>query len=238
MPSFRYGDKTYEYAVQFLDSRKKSISIYVLPDASVEVKAPAHATKQRIAETMTRRARWVVRNVEKMHLYRSQVLPREYISGETHFYMGRRYVLKVVPSDVNQVKLSRGRFVVQCKEVSREKVKALLEVWYKDHARQAFQKRLNAIAPNIEWLDGVPPMSVRAIKKQWGSCSPKGRISLNWNLVKAPVDCVDYVITHELCHLREHNHSKKFYALMDQHASGWKQIKGKLDGMSELLLNG
>jgi len=238
MPSFIYGDKRYEYSVQLLQSRKKSISIHVLPDATVEVKAPAHITKQKIVETMTKRARWVVRHVEKMHQHRAKVLPREYISGETHFYLGRRYVLKVVQSDVDHVKLIRGRFVVQCQETSRDKVKALLEGWYKEHAHQTFQKRLHVITSSIEWLDHAPPMTIRHMKKQWGSCSPLGRISLNWNLVKAPLDCIDYVITHELCHLQEHNHSKKFYALMKQYASGWKQIKEKLDGMSELLLSG
>jgi len=237
MPSFVYGDKTYEYSVQVLQSRKKSISIHVLPDASVEVKVPAHITKQKIIETMSKRARWIVTNVEKIQQHRSQVLPREYISGETHYYMGRRYVLKVVQSDVEQVKLSRGRFAVQCKEVSSSKVKALLEGWYKEHAHQVFERRLNARVSEMEWLDKAPPMTVRLMKKQWGSCSPKGRISLNWNLVKAPMDCIDYVITHELCHLKEHNHSKKFYALMDKLYPDWKPVKAKLDGMAEMLLN-
>jgi len=237
MPSFRYGDKTYEYSVQLLHSRKKSISIHVLPDASVEVKAPTHTSAQKIIEVMSKRARWVVRHVEKMQQQRSQVLPREYISGETHFYLGRRYVLKVVQSDVEQVKLSRGRFVIQCREVSKEKVKALLAGWYKEHAQQVFERRLKIVTGYIEWLDKTPPVAVREMKKQWGSCSSKGRISLNWHLVKASVECVDYVITHELCHLQEHNHSKKFYALMDRHHPDWRVMKTKLDGMAELLLN-
>jgi predicted metal-dependent hydrolase len=237
MPSFRYGDKTYEYSVQLLDSRKKSISIHVLPDATVEVKAPAHTSAQKVIETMSKRARWIVRHVEKIQQQRSLILPREYISGETHYYMGRRYVLKVVQSDVEQAKLTRGRFVVQCKEASKEKVKVLLAGWYKEHAHQVFDRRLKAIVSGMEWLDKAPPMTVRLMKKQWGSCSPRGRISLNWNLVKAPMDCIDYVITHELCHLQEHNHSKRYYTLMDRHTPEWRPIKAKLDGMSELLLN-
>jgi len=237
MPSFVYGDKRYEYSVQFLQSKKKSISIHVLPDASVEVKAPVHTSAQKVIETMSKRARWIVTNVEKVQQHRSQVLPREYISGETHFYLGRRYVLKVIQSDVDQVKLSRGCFVIQCSEVNMERVKALLADWYKEHARQLFERRLKLIAADIKWLDKPPPMTVRSMKKQWGSCSPKGRISLNWSLVKAPIDCIDYVITHELCHLGEHNHSKKFYALMGGQEPDWKPIKTKLDAMAELLLN-
>ena len=138
---------------------------------------------------------------------------------------------------VEQVKLSRGRFVVQCKELSPEKIKVLLDDWYKEHAHQVFVRRLKLITSGISWLNSEPPMTVRLMKKQWGSCSPKGRLSLNWNLVKAPMDCIDYVITHELCHLKEHNHSKQFYTLMEKHLLEWKPVKAKLDGIAELLLN-
>jgi len=213
------------------------VSIRVLPDASVEVKAPRHTTPKKIIEVMAKRARWVVRHIEQMRQHRSLILPREYISGETHFYLGRRYMLKVVQSDIDRVKLIRGSFMIECGEAHVEYVKALLDSWYKEHARQVFERRLIVVAANIEWLNQTPPISVRHMKKQWGSCSSLGRISLNWNLVKAPMECIDYVITHELCHLREHNHSKKFYALLDRYALGWKPIKTKLDGMAELLLN-
>jgi len=237
MPSFRYGDKTYEYSVHLLATRKKTVSIRVLPDASVEVKAPAHITPKKIIEVMTKRARWVVRHIEQMQQHRSLTLPREYISGETHFYLGRRYMLKVVRSDIDRVKLIRGSFMIECGETNAEYVKALLDTWYKDHARQVFERRLVVAAANIEWLNQTPPISVRHMKKQWGSCSSLGRVSLNWNLVKAPMECIDYVIIHELCHLREHNHSKNFYTLVGRYAPGWKPVKARLDGMAELLLN-
>jgi len=237
MPSFRYGDKTYVYSVRFLSTRKKTVSIHVHPDASVEVKAPTETSAQKIVEVMTRRARWVVRHVEQMRKHQALILPREYISGETHFYLGRRYVLKVIQSDVDQVKLIRGTFRTECRSTDAEYVKALLDDWYKIHARDVFERRLSVVAASIDWLNQIPSISIRHMKKQWGSCSAHGRISLNWNLVKAPIECVDYVLTHELCHLREHNHSKKFYALLDRHAPNWKPVKAKLDGMAELLLN-
>jgi len=237
MPSFRYGDKTYEYSIHFLESRKKSIAIHILPDASVEVKAPAHTSLQKIIATMNKRARWVVRHVEQIQKQHSQVLPREYISGETHFYLGRRYVLKVIQSDVDQVKLIRGTFRTECRSTDAEYVKALLDDWYKIHARDVFERRLSVVAASIDWLKQVPSISIRHMKKRWGSCSAHGRISLNWNLVKAPMECIDYVICHEICHLREHNHSKKFYALLDRHAPNWEPVKVKLDGMAELILS-
>jgi len=237
MPSFVYGEKTYQYSVHLLESKKKSISIQILPDASVEVKAPVHTSSQKIVETMKKRARWVVRHVEQIKHNNAQVLPREYVSGETHFYLGRRYQLKVVHSDTNQVKLNRGMFMIESTNTSPERIKRLLDNWYKEHARIIFKKHLNVIVSNIDWLDTAPPMTIRQMKKQWGSCSSLGRISLNLNLVKAPTDCITYVIMHELCHLKEHNHSKRFYALQELHYPNWKPIKARLDDMAEALLS-
>ena len=74
------------------------------------------------------------------------------------------------------------------------------------------------------------------MKRYWGSCSPRGSITLNPALIKAPVHCVEYVLLHELCHLSEHNHSPRFYGLLDRHMPGWREAKEELDGLSEMLL--
>jgi len=75
------------------------------------------------------------------------------------------------------------------------------------------------------------------MKTQWGSCSPTGAILLNPHLVKAPRECIDYVISHELCHLKEHNHSPRYYRLLSKIMPRWEVVKARLDGMAELLLN-
>ncbi len=90
----------------------------------------------------------------------------------------------------------------------------------------------------LKWTRGVvPKWKITAMRKQWGSCSPKGVVSLNPNLVKAPRDCIDYVLVHELAHLKEHNHSKRFYGLLDRNMPDWKSRKAKLDGIADLLIN-
>jgi len=83
--------------------------------------------------------------------------------------------------------------------------------------------------------EGVPVVSPGTIK--WGSCSPKGNLMLNLHLVKAPKECIDYVILHELCHIAEHNHGDKFWRLLGQVMPHWKEVKVKLDGMADLYLN-
>jgi hypothetical protein len=81
-----------------------------------------------------------------------------------------------------------------------------------------------------------PPMRLQWMRVQWGSCSPRGRITLHPALVQAPRDCIDYVVLHELCHLASHDHSARFYRLLDRHMPGWRSVKARLDGMAEDLL--
>lgn len=104
-------------------------------------------------------------------------------------------------------------------------------------AADIFSRRFAEIAEHVVWLKTIPQWRLVSMRKQWGSCSTKGVILLNTHLVKAPRNCVDYVITHELCHLQEHNHSPRYYRLLGQLMPEWQSIKAKLDGMAELLLN-
>ena len=120
----------------------------------------------------------------------------------------------------------------------RAAVKNRLQKWYKERANDYLSRRLALIASELLWLNDAPPLKLVRMQKQWGSCSPTGAINLSPDLIKAPRDCVDYVIAHELCHLREHNHSKKYYALLDDCCPNWRVTKSKLDTMAELILAG
>lgn len=234
--SFHHGDHSYDYSILFLPRRRKSIAIYVRPDASIEVRAPAQASYQQVHELMQKRAEWVVHHVNRI-LQASPVLPHEYINGEAHYYLGQRYALQTIQADgAAQLTLSHERFVVQGRDVDAVRVKTLLLAWYKQHAYQIFATRMQHIMDGMPWVNQLPPLGVRLMRKQWGSCSSTGRININLNLVKAPYHCIDYVLAHELCHLREHNHSKSFYNLMEKYAPNWKEHKMNLDALAVELL--
>ena len=178
-------------------------------------------------------------------------MPKRYISGETQFYLGRRYVLKVITNaetnDVTNstVKLSRGKLTVELSQSDSELdaeeraalVKSLIDKWYQDKAKLIFVERLDAVLPKAAWVTDTPAFRLLAMKKQWGSCSTRGNLILNPHLVKAPKECIDYVILHELCHIAEHNHSEYFWRLLTQVMPNWKEVKARLDGMAELYLN-
>jgi len=119
------------------------------------------------------------------------------------------------------------------RERNVERIKSLLEGWYKEKAKEVFKSRLDAIMTQAIWIEKAPEFRIFTMKTQWGSCSPNGRITLNPLLVKTPRECIDYVILHELCHLVEHNHSERFYRLLSQVMPKWETTKAKLDGMAQ-----
>ncbi|MBF0183887.1 MAG: M48 family metallopeptidase [Magnetococcales bacterium] len=238
--SIVYGDDRIDFLVCVAPHRPKhKVAIHVCPDGSVQVDAPEGATEGEIRDAVRKQARWVLKHVSEARQQREHVLARHYVSGESHFYLGRRHLLKVTvaPDEQGRVKLLRGRLEVCCARDNPVLVKILLRAWYQERAKEYLQNRLAIHTDRLPWLAETPSWKLLPMQKQWGSCSPKGVISLNPHLVKAPRECVDYVLLHELCHLREHNHSERYYQLLGQWLPEWKLVKAKLDGMAELLLN-
>ena len=103
-------------------------------------------------------------------------------------------------------------------------------------AREVLAARLESVAASLKWVRTPPPLRLQPMKRQWGSCSPTGRLTLNPDLVKAPRECIDAVIVHALCHLIEHNHAPRFHRLLDAQMPGWRAVKARLDGLAEQIL--
>jgi len=233
-----YGNQSIDYSIVTSNTLEKRVRIHVYPNGLVEVETPQSSTAHEVRQAVRKRARWIVNQLQVGENARAHVLPREYISGETHFYLGRRYQLKICETAIEPetVKLVGGRILVTLKNSDRAAVKRRLRDWYRGRANDYFSRRVALMSDNISWLKHPPPFRLGRMQKQWGSCSPLGIINLSTDLIKAPRDCVDYVIAHELCHLKEHNHSKKYYALLDACNPNWRHTKIKLDAMAELIL--
>ncbi len=236
--TLHYGKEQLSYQLIYVPTTDNRVVIDVLSNGVINVQAPEGTPLDAVKRAMLKRARWIHSHIDKIRQQHSYVLPREYVSGESHYYLGRRHLLKVVDAKgaAPQVKMLRGQLQVHTASREPEAVRTLLHEWYRDHARKHFDRRLQALVNRTRWIKQKPEWKLRPMKKQWGSCSPKGVLSLNPLLVKAPRECIDYVILHELCHLKEHNHGKKFYRLLACTMPDWGSVKARLDGMSELLL--
>lgn len=231
MPELNYGTQTISYSLTTAD--RKSLAIEVHPDLSVRVITPLVTTQAEVEKKLLKRAKWIL----KQQQYFAQFLPRtpkrEYVSGETHLYLGRRYQLKVLKGDRESVKLIGGKLKVSQTETSdTNKTRTLLNKWYYLHAERVFSLLYDeCVTKFANRLEAAPPLEIRRMKNRWGSCTPKGCIILNPELIKANTDCIRYVLIHEMCHLIEPNHDKAFYELQTKMMPQWKYWKERLEAI-------
>lgn len=236
----RYGEREFQYQIRYLSNcPRASIKVHVHPNGQVQVDAPGNASLPEIKTAVQRRARWVLKHLDDIEERTRHIQPQQWVSGESQLYLGRRYVLKVIndpkPRKVT-CKLIGGQLRVQGKDLSPERTQRIVREWYRERAREVFQRRLELMDEKLPWIETAPPLRIMEMQTQWGSCSPGGTLFLNPNLVKAPMRAIDYVVLHELCHLEEHNHSPRFYGLLDRFMPEWRIVKERLDRQAELLL--
>ncbi len=229
-----YGSKRIAYTLIYAE--RKTIGITVYPDQSVMVKAPPGTLSITIEQVLQKRSHWIYKQVLYFEQFQPRTPQRAYVSGETHLYLGRQYRLKIAPVTTQNkqgVMLSRGFFHVHTQDKNPKQVKSLMAAWYREKALFHFGKSLERCWPAFTHMGFTekPVLRIRKMKTRWGSFSPKrsGSITLNTKLIKAPKECIDYVMVHELCHMRHRNHGQEFYALLEYCLPDWKALKYKLE---------
>jgi predicted metal-dependent hydrolase len=231
MRTLQYGSRQIPYRLELRD--RKTLAITVFPDLSVRVRAPRQAADAAIEQVLRRRASWILRQQRFFAQFQPRTPPREYVSGETHLYLGRQYRLRVRAAEREGVGLNAGYLYVFTPEPGEAaRVRQLLARWYRARARRWFRTRLGACLRSAAGRGLDPPrLQIRRMAARWGSCGPSGTLTLNVDLIRAPRACVDYVIVHELCHLRHPNHSPEFYRLLETSMPDWRERKLRLEKM-------
>lgn len=230
----QYGDQRIEFAVVPSLSRASSVRIQVDPLAGVQVAAPSHATDPEIRAAVRKRAKWLSKH---LRLEKDTAVRKRVISGEEILYLGRRYLLKVEAGSGGTVKLKGGSLVVPARRYDPGEIAASVDRWYRERASEYFARRIDSLfSPSLDGAASPPKFRLRAMRRQWGSCSPSGNILLNPQLVRAPRTCVDYVIAHELCHLKHHDHSAGFYRLLKARIPDWQERKELLELIGPQIL--
>ena len=225
-----YGEDEIAFRLERRD--RKTLAISVNPDASVDVVAPLDATMDRVFEKVRTRASWIQRQQRFFTQFRPRTPERQYVPGETHLYLGRQYKLKVVADIQQQVKLYRGRLVVHSLRPRQADVtRALVEQWYRERSQAKFRERLAMCQQRFSKPEDFEPVSllIMQLRQRWGSMTPTGKLILNRVLIRASVDAIDYVITHELCHMRHNHHGATFFELLSRVMPDWEKRKLKLE---------
>jgi predicted metal-dependent hydrolase len=187
--------------------RRKTASIKVI-DGVAQAIVPDQLSDARVEALIQKRTAWIRSKLREQ----SETVtpkPKEYVSGESFTYLGRNYRLKVLRGD-DEVKLKGGYLEVRLPKKSKVgDIRIALVGWYEKHALDRLDEKTNRYAR----IMGVSPnsISVRGYKSRWGSCSANGEISYNWRIIIAPHYIVDYMVVHELCHLKHPNHSPAFW---------------------------
>ncbi len=231
MPKQEYIESHGFIAEVIRTSRIKTADVRV-EEGAVSVVVPKTLESERISQILDDKCLWI-RNKIYLHREASPISTKDYVSGESFSYLGRNYRLKVNRGHFKPVKLVQGRLVVTVPKGKEQPhmIRNALVRWYKYHAELRLQEKTKRYSEII----GVEPsgVGIRSFKSRWGSCSSKGRIDFNWKIIIAPNRMVDYVVVHELCHLKHHDHSSRFWKCVESvvpdclEVKEWLKVNGR-----------
>ena len=223
-----YFLKDIEFRVIY--SGRRSLGISVHPDSKIIVRVPYRTTQKTITRIVTEKYDWILKHRDS-YKEKTKVQPRRlYINGESHLFRGNESVLNIKKSKRLSVRFYDGTIEVALNKIEDQKaVKSLLYQGYRNEALIVFPEMLNIVLKNHENQMFKPAgLVIRTMKRRWGSCSSKGVITLSTELIKLSDQFIEYVIIHELCHLRHHNHGVHFYKLLSELYPNWKSVRKDL----------
>lgn len=226
----RFGSKTIEYSIR-RSSRRATVSIAIDPAKGVLVTAPSPAPVKRLDEIVHAKATWIVQRLKKQ----SDLPPpigKEFVSGETFLYLGRQYRLRLDRDrEPRPLRLDNGLLRLALPPHLGEQhrsgyVRAALIDWYRRNASRRIPERVLHWAGRLDVP--VPEVILAEPRKRWGSASSSGTVRINWRIFQAPLSLVDYVVAHELTHLRHLDHTPEFWATLGQVMPDYERRKERL----------
>ena len=224
----QYGKYKYEYCL--VAQNRKTISLTVYPDLQIIVKAPRDVSSEKIDDFFKRKWRWIEKQLIFFRKFQTDKKQKKYVSGESFLYLGRQYKLIVKKALENRVSLQQGRLCLYTTTKVRDgkKNKKMIKEWYRDRMNKIFKERYSEIVKKFDYSE-IPKILTRKMNKRWGSYSKSNKITLNPLLIHASKKCIDYVIIHELCHVKHKKHDKNFYELLCRKCHDWESLKEELE---------
>lgn len=206
-----------EYSVA--RSGRKTVSILIERDGGVIVKAPENATDDQLKRLVQRKLPWIYRTLAHWAQLNPDPIGKEFVSGETFYYLGQPCLLDVSREAEAPLALMGDRFLLRAD--CRARADELLRAFY----RQTGYERLPGIIAEHARSMGVTPGKLRVweLNHRWASCSPGGNLNFHWRALAAPLDVLHYLVVHELAHLKERNHSPAFWNSVDAEMPAWRE---------------
>ncbi|OIP23290.1 M48 family peptidase [bacterium CG_4_10_14_0_2_um_filter_33_32] len=210
-------------------SKRKTVALIIETDGTLSIRAPRRLGVEKIKAIVKQKKNWILKKVKEKEK-RKRFIPKQFTEGEKFLYLGREYELNFVDARLRNV-IFQDEFIVPV--LKPAVLKKMLEKWYIARAKQVIQERVKVYSDKIGVI--FSKLRFSKAKSRWGSCSSKKTLSFNWRLIMAPLEIIDYVVIHELVHILEMNHSKKFWKKMEEFSPGCKRSKKWLKDYGYLL---
>lgn len=192
---------------EIIRSRRKTIALQVSHDARLIVRVPYSTSEKSIRKVIYEKRLWILKKQEEAKEKYKKVYSKEFVNGEGFLFLGNPYKLYIVDNLEFSLIFNKKNFFLSKKFLN--KAKEVFIKWYKEQAYKNFSERV-AIYSKISDIT-YNKLKITNAKKRWGSCSSNGNLNFTWRLIMAPLQVIDYVIVHELVHIKEKNHSKNFW---------------------------
>ena len=219
-----YKDIDYNLSI----SDRKTASIYIERDGSVSVLAPDKWSQDQIEEILERKRPWIYRGLAEWEDLNATRVTREFVSGEGFLYLGRTYRLRIIEKQTKPLVLKEGYFYLRSD--SQEKPLETFREFYRTKAQVRLKERVDYYKVKM----GVEPGDIRVLdlKNRWASCSDKKCLNFHWKCLMAPLRIIDYIVVHELAHLKHKNHTDLFWGEIDRVLNDYRERKEwlKLNG--------
>jgi hypothetical protein len=213
--------------------RRKTLSLTVGHDGSVVVRAPSHLPTTAVERFVNEKKSWIDRKLRQIASERMEHPPKRFIQGETFLYLGGRYPLHVAAAPVARQPLDFNGDAFYLDGARHEKAKDLFVAWYKEQALKTLRDRLYIYSHLMHLFPRGE--RITSAKHQWGRCSSENTVSFNWRLIMAPLSVIDYIIVHELAHVREKNHSPSFWKIVETTLPDYRDQRNWLKKYGYLL---
>ena len=218
--------------------RRKSISISVYPNKVIKINAPQHTSNFQIQQVLKLKQQWINQKINYFSNLKTQnIVKKKYIKGEKLYYLGKPYSIKIIESKKNNIIISDENLKIFIKP--KTNIKNLIFKWLKNEAHKIFNERLkiNFEIFSQKYKYQKPNLVIRKMKARWGSIINNKKITLNTFLIHCTIECIDYVIMHELCHLKYLNHKREFYDLQSHFIPNYKVLNDVLKKMHFEILS-
>ena len=224
---FTYQYNTSEIEFDLIKSKRKTISISVDPKGNVLVKAPLRLSDEKVLELVKQKSSWIEQKLLLVEEAAGQTKDKQYVNGEIFYYLGKEYILHFIADTIKKrltVNIYDDKLVITIPIskvgiinegiVNETIIKSALTKWYKQMAKVKISERVTYYESFFSEKPGS--VIVKEQKKRWGSCSQDGTLRFNWRIIMAPEHIVDYIVVHEMCHLRYMNHASEFWNLVER----------------------